>query len=589
MELTRGTIAAGALALGILAAHPAAAAGAGCTLERLAELPVTMENLVPLVSVKIDATDAKLTADTGAFFSLLTPQSAAKLGLKLTPAPWGFELEGVNGKTEAQLARAKAFTVMGVTFPNTDFLVAAPQLGGLSDGLLGANFLAMTDTEFDLANGMIRLFNPIGCHSANLAYWAGDRPVSVVYISSLTHQSDQIRGEVVVNGVKLHAEFDTGTPRSMLTRRAAREAGLDIQGPHARAGGLSGGLGRGEFQTWIVPVDSLKIGDEEVKHTELRVGDIDLEGDDMLLGADFFLSHRVLVAKSQSKLYLTYNGGPVFNLENTQGAAPAPAASKLADAASDAPKDAEGYRRRGEAFMSRREYDAAIADFTQASALASTDPKYLVDRGAAHFAKRELAPAEADYTAALKLKPDDALALALRGGVRLARGNDAGAAADFDAAGKLDPDWRWKAALDYRSAGRFADAVTQLDAWIAANPKSASLAGALNDRCWIRALWGQALDRAEADCDAALRLDPDDAATMDSRGLVRLRRGELDEAIADYNASLQRSRKNAWSFYGRGVARLRKGLKAAGEADLAAAASIDPGLAERAAKLGITP
>ena len=34
----------------------------------------------------------------------------------------------------------------------------------------------------------------------------------------------------------------------------------------------------------------------------------------MLIGADFFLSHRVYVANSQRKLYFTYNGGPVFNL-----------------------------------------------------------------------------------------------------------------------------------------------------------------------------------------------------------------------------------------------------------------------------------
>ena len=41
----------------------------------------------------------------------------------------------------------------------------------------------------------------------------------------------------------------------------------------------------------------------------------------MLIGADFFLSHHVYVANSQRKLYFTYNGGPVFNLTTTPGAA----------------------------------------------------------------------------------------------------------------------------------------------------------------------------------------------------------------------------------------------------------------------------
>jgi hypothetical protein len=34
----------------------------------------------------------------------------------------------------------------------------------------------------------------------------------------------------------------------------------------------------------------------------------------MLLGADFLRSHRVLVAHSQRKIYFTYAGGPVFQL-----------------------------------------------------------------------------------------------------------------------------------------------------------------------------------------------------------------------------------------------------------------------------------
>lgn len=40
----------------------------------------------------------------------------------------------------------------------------------------------------------------------------------------------------------------------------------------------------------------------------------------MLIGADFFLSHRIYVASSQGKLYCTYNGGPVFDLAATRAA-----------------------------------------------------------------------------------------------------------------------------------------------------------------------------------------------------------------------------------------------------------------------------
>ena len=33
---------------------------------------------------------------------------------------------------------------------------------------------------------------------------------------------------------------------------------------------------------------------------------------DMIIGADFFLAHRIYVARSQGKIYFTYKGGPVF-------------------------------------------------------------------------------------------------------------------------------------------------------------------------------------------------------------------------------------------------------------------------------------
>jgi len=34
----------------------------------------------------------------------------------------------------------------------------------------------------------------------------------------------------------------------------------------------------------------------------------------MLLGADFFMSHRIYVANGRRMIYFTYNGGPVFSV-----------------------------------------------------------------------------------------------------------------------------------------------------------------------------------------------------------------------------------------------------------------------------------
>jgi hypothetical protein len=51
----------------------------------------------------------------------------------------------------------------------------------------------------------------------------------------------------------------------------------------------------------------------------------------MLLGADFFQSHRVYVARSQRRIYVSYMGGPVFQTRrDAPASAPAPAPAPAA-------------------------------------------------------------------------------------------------------------------------------------------------------------------------------------------------------------------------------------------------------------------
>ena len=49
-----------------------------------------------------------------------------------------------------------------------------------------------------------------------------------------------------------------------------------------------------------------------------------LSAEEMLLGADFLQSHRVLVALSQMRLYFTYLGGGVFRAQTGSGEKPDP-------------------------------------------------------------------------------------------------------------------------------------------------------------------------------------------------------------------------------------------------------------------------
>lgn len=582
----------GALALSAIAA--AAHAESKCQIGTIAALPVTMSGLRPLVQTKIDGHDATFAADSGAWFSMISPGSAAEYGLVLEQVPSGFFLRGVGGSVTPRLTTVKTFTIAGVPLPRVQFLVGGSEFGSV--GLLGQNFLGMEDTEFDLAHGMIRLMREKGCSSkANLAYWVKPGEVySQLDTEGQAPKPRHIVASVFVNGVRLRALFDTGAPTSFITRSAAARFGLKPDAPGVTPAGRSSGIGRRFVETWIGPVQSVKIGDEEIRNTRIRFGG-DLDDVDMLVGADFFLSHHIYWADQLDKLFFTFNGGHVFDLrylgeEGGPDAGTRPVAAQAA--AEPAPTDADGFSRRGAARAARGELKDALADFDQAIKLAPENIEYLRQRAELHQRMRAPLRAVDDIDRILKLKPDDVDAHLMRAEMRHRLDRNADIASDLDAAAAAAPntsDRRLAIASGYEEVGDYPHAIAQYDAWIAAHRDDARRPVALNGRCWARAQSGTGLDLALKDCNAALSAMPHTPAFLDSRGLVRLRMGDYPRAIADYDEALAANGKIAWSLYGRGIARLRLGQKDAGEADLAKAKDVQPDLPEEAKKRGIAP
>lgn len=571
-----------------------------------------MIGLRPTVHAQLNGKDALLIADSGAFFSFVTPSAAQEFALRPDHAMNGLYVMGVGGAEQAEVARAKTFALTGIgkIWKDVDFVVAGNNFGGGSVGLLGQNFFRIADVEYDLGNGLIRLVEPRGdCKNKPLAYWAeaAQKPYSVIDIDWATPAEPHTKAVAYLNGAKIRVMFDTGSAVSMLTLDAAKRAGITPTSEGVKPAGSFSGVGRRVAKTWITRFSSFKIGEEEILHAQLRFGEIERLGADMLIGADFFLSHRIYVANSQKRLYFTYNGGAVFDLAATRaaadsadaGASPEPPPqpeSASSDAAKrlDLPTDADGYARRGAASAARHDYDAAIADFTHACELAPTEAGYFYQRGMAHWYNRQADPAMADFDQAIKLKPDEVDALVARASLRAGRHEGAELiSTDLEAADRALPtesDLHMRIGHIYEAAGQPAAAVAQYSKWIDSHPHDDQrLSIAFNARCWTRALADQELHQALADCDAALKMNPNTPAYLDSRGLVYLRQGNYDRAIADYDAALRLRPKIAWSLYGRGVAKVRKGLTAEGQTDIAAAAAVEPGIAGLAAKYGVRP
>lgn len=580
-----------------LAASFPSAAGAACRLGRVAELPVTMRGFWPTVPVKLNGAEAVMVANTGVFYGLVTPEAAKRVKLRFRSLPQGYSLHDETGTVTPQLGVAETFGIAGATLKYVEFPVVDQHIHGV-DGILGQNVLGAFDTEFDLANGAIRLFKADGCGEANLAYWAkGD--VSALPIADTSRAGADIIGRAQVNGRTIRVVFDSGEARSWLTLGAARAIGLDVNGADARPSAAVHGINPRFVQSWIVPVQNFAIGGETVQNTRLRVAQVDMQGADMVLGADFFLSHRILIARSQGKAYFTYNGGPVFRLDERRAdadvdnpapaVAPPPASAEVTAAPAGAGEalDAEALVRRAKASEVRGDLAGAIADLGRAMALKPTDPKLAFERARLRFRAGQPALATADLDLALKLDPGFVDALLVRGKLRLAARDVDGAEADFQAALRRAPDAGVLIAGIYSDGGQFERAIGHYDAWIGGHAQDPGLPLALNGRCWARALWGRELDQAIADCDAALRIAPRKPTVLDSRGMAHLRRGDVDLAIADYDAALKQQPQLPWSLFGRGLAKARKGDAAGAQADLKAAEALAPGLREKAKTYGI--
>jgi tetratricopeptide (TPR) repeat protein/predicted aspartyl protease len=593
------------LSTAALSIGPVFAAAEGCKVGVLAELPVTMTGTRPMISAQINGQEARFLVDSGAFFSLISGPGAAQYKLDTQPAPFNLMLEGIGGSRRAELTTVKEFTLAGIPIRKVQFLVGGSSLGNGAVGVLGQNLLRIADVEYDLAHGVIRLMKPENCKKLNMAYWAkpGD-PYSEMEIDWATAGQPHTTGTAWLNGKKIRVMLDTGASTSMLSRSAAERAGVTPDSPGVVKSGRMRGIGSRAVDTWIAPFESFKIGDEEIRNTKLRIGDTSLE-QDMLVGADFFLSHRIYVASSQRKMYFTFNGGPVFNLADRPppGAEPDDEAPKTADAPQPevpegTPTDAAGFSRRGAAFAARRDYAHALEDLTRACELAPAEPEYFYERGRAYLGNRQPAMAVADFDQVIRLKPDHVPALVTRAGMNMAR-LDAGqrfdataVLADLNKASASAPkedDVHLELGTLYSRLGAFGPAIAQYDMWLDTHPTEARTPEAYASRCRSRAMMGLELDKALSDCNRAVRAHDDAPFFLDSRGMVHLRMGNYDKAIADYDAALKIQPKNPWALYGRGLAELKKGRKAEGEAQIAAAKAAAPRIVAEAERRGLIP
>ncbi|MEP7285484.1 MAG: tetratricopeptide repeat protein, partial [Chloroflexota bacterium] len=174
---------------------------------------------------------------------------------------------------------------------------------------------------------------------------------------------------------------------------------------------------------------------------------------------------------------------------------------------------AQEYFERGLSKKENKDWDGAIADYTEALRLDPQNAETYARRGGARNGKGDLDGGLADCNESLRLAPQNATAYNNRGNVQSDKGNLDGAIADYTEAIHLDPQY----------------------------------ANAYNNRGYARKAKGD-LDGALADFTEALRVDPQNAVAYYNWGLARYAKGDLDGAIADFTEAIRFNPQDADAY-----------------------------------------
>ena len=573
----------GLIAVAMALPHPVLAAdGATCTMEPIARLPVIIGRDGPRTQATINGKPITVLLASGSFFNLLPRNMALDLRLPLNPLPHGDTVSGMGRTSRPDFAVAKDFSFAGGNVRRMEFVVGGTDKGSAS---IGANLLGAVDAEFDFAKGAVNLFEESGCAHSNLAYWSqGMALFEARKLESTTTENRQIFIEVAVNGRPLRALLDTTSSTSALGRQAAERAGMDLSGAAGPTATALTSQGVRPRTSRVARMAAFSIGGESIQNSPIWVVDTepgDWLGADMLLGVDFLMAHHVLVSPRQNKVFLTYNGGPIFAASTT------PAAGQIAirtvgmgnpEAQVD-PATADEFAGRGSARLTRRDFTGAIADLSQAIKLAPARTDLLTERARAYEATGNADLAKGDIAAALALAPTDSALLTMRGRSRLKDGDKAGAAADAQAAlasakeGSLDTVWLGVLLENLGQADR---ALVLIEPVIALHREDTSYPMLINTRSWYRALTNVDLDPALADANDAVRQSGGRPSHLDTRAWIQYRKGNYAATIADAGAALDKEPKLATSLFIRALARAARGDEAGARADLAAARALQP-------------
>lgn len=253
--------------------------------------------------VSLNGHAARMIVDTGSEGSLVSPEAMALFDMKPDPERRTV-VQGTGG--EGRLVpnaiihslRLGAVEFGPVSVP-VEALPAIPALVPAIEGLVGADLLSRYDVEFSVAEGWMAFWSPATAACSGPVGW---RYLYRAVPLDMTARK-RLMASVELDGHTLHALLDSGARSTIVSSEAARRAGVAAGALAGDPGGVAAGLdGHGQVYHWH-RFETLRVGQEEERAPVLTVSPVH-DTADMLLGADWFMNHRIWLSYATRSLYL---------------------------------------------------------------------------------------------------------------------------------------------------------------------------------------------------------------------------------------------------------------------------------------------
>lgn len=274
-----------------------------CGIRPQAEIPLRVQDNIPLVEVRLNGAPATLVLDTGAERTVLTDAAARRVGLEFDARNIQ-RGAGAGGAVASFAARVRRMELAGLSIPDHPVLATPHSLGSVAgtpiDGLLPALVLSAFDVDLDLPGRKVTLYAGTVCGDTRIPDWQQ----AAISLPADFSRPPRVNLRVRAGGAELVALLDTGAQGITITGRAAAAAGVGQAELEAGQPIMVRGVGPQPVQARRVRLPELQIGPETGRNVPVIVTDSGMDRIDMILGMDYLAPRRLWLSYARQQAFV---------------------------------------------------------------------------------------------------------------------------------------------------------------------------------------------------------------------------------------------------------------------------------------------